>query len=195
MQLILKREKKLNAAKEHFWVIALNTANRILNLELISIGSTNATIVKPMEVLSIPLQKRAVGIILVHNHPSGSLQPSEADKDVTDRLIQAGKLIHTPVLDHVIITENSYYSFKDSGLLDRLANSNKYVLPYELEEQYHKEAEEAIKKVKQEYKNKIKEGVKQGKIEVAKSLLKSGVDLEVIASSTGLSIKDIEKLD
>ena len=70
MQMVFKREEKLNQGKEHFWVIA----NRILNLELVSIGSTTQTIVKPMEVLSIPLQKRAVGVILVHNHPSGSLR-------------------------------------------------------------------------------------------------------------------------
>jgi DNA repair protein RadC len=72
MQMVLKREKKLNTSKEHFWAIALNNANKILNLELVSFGSTSNTIVKPMEVLSIPLQKRATGVILVHNHPSGA---------------------------------------------------------------------------------------------------------------------------
>ena len=152
MQMVFKREEKLNQGKEHFWVIALNNANRILNLELVSIGSTTQTIVKPMEVLSIPLQKRAVGVILVHNHPSGSLQPSEADKDLTDRLIQACRLMNTPVLDHVIITEHSYYSFQESGLLERLEASNKYVLPYDLEKQYHQEMQAAIKEVERESK-------------------------------------------
>ena len=108
MQLILKREKKLNKGKEHFWVIALNNANRILNVELVSTGSTSNVIIRPMEVLSIPLQKRATGVILVHNHPSGRLEPSDEDKELTDCLIQACRLMNTPVLDHVIITENSY---------------------------------------------------------------------------------------
>lgn len=77
----------MDKGKEHFWVLALNNANKILSLELVSLGSVSSTIVKPMEVLSIPLQKKAVGVILVHNHPSGSLEPSEADKDLTDLLI------------------------------------------------------------------------------------------------------------
>ena len=70
MQMVLQREQKVDQGKEHFWVLALNNANKILNLELVSLGSVSRTIVKPMEVLSIPLQKKAVGVILVHNHPS-----------------------------------------------------------------------------------------------------------------------------
>ncbi len=70
MQMVLKREEKINQGKEHFWVLALNNASRILNLELVSVGNVTSTTVKPMEVLSIPLQKRAVGVILVHSHPS-----------------------------------------------------------------------------------------------------------------------------
>ena len=174
MQLVFKREQKLNQGKEHFWVLALNNANRILNLELVSIGSTTQTIVKPMEVLSIPLQKRAVGVILVHNHPSGSLQPSDADKDLTDMLIQACKLMRTPVLDHVIITEHSYYSFQESGLLSRLEGSNKYVLPYDLEKQYHEEMEEAIRAVEKESRKKIRESLKIGEEKGLKKGRKEG---------------------
>lgn len=140
--------------------MALNNANRILNLELVSIGNATKTIVKPMELLSIPLQRRAIGVILVHNHPSGSLQPSEEDKDLTDMLIQARRLMNTPVLDHVIITEHSYYSFQESGLLERLEASNKYVPPYDLEKQYHEEMQPAIKEVEQESKRRIKESLK-----------------------------------
>jgi len=150
MQLVLKREEKVIQGKEYFWVLALNNANRILNLELVAVGNVSKVIVKPMEVLSIPLQKRAVGVILVHNHPGGTISPSEADKDFTDLLIQACRLMRTPVLDHVIITEHSYYSFKESGLLERLEMSNKYVLPYELEKQYYEEMQAEIKKVEQE---------------------------------------------
>ena len=199
MQMVLKREKRLNQGKEHFWVIALNNASKILNLELVSLGSVSNTIVKPMEVLSIPLQKRAVGVILVHNHPSGNLTPSEEDKDLTDRLIQACKLMNTPVLDHVIITERSYYSFKESGLLERLEASNRYVLPYELERQYHEEMEAEIRAIKQESKEQIakslEEGVKLGKEEIAKNMLASKLDIALIAQVTGLSIQQIEQLE
>ncbi|TDG94538.1 JAB domain-containing protein [Cardinium endosymbiont of Culicoides punctatus] len=153
MQLFLKREKKLNKDREHFWVIALNRSNYVINIELLSIGNTvHTTPIKPMEVLSIPLQKRALGVILIHNHPSGDLSPSEQDKDVTDLLIQACKLMRTPVLDHVIITEHSYYSFKDSGLLRQLEESNKYVLPYDLEKKYYEEMMSEIRKIEEEHK-------------------------------------------
>ncbi|NEJ83041.1 DNA repair protein [Rhizobium leguminosarum] len=203
--MVLKREKKLNKAKEHFWVIALNNANRILNVELVSTGSTSNVIVRPMEVLSIPLQKRATGVILVHNHPSNHLEPSEEDKELTDCLIQACRLMNTPLLDHVIITENSYYSFKSSGLLDRLEASNKYVLPFELEKQFHDELEEEIKRIEQESKKKIKESLKIGeeiglkkgeeKIEkIARQMLKDGIPMEHITKWTGLTEEEIQKI-
>jgi len=210
MLMVFKREKKLNPGKEHFWVLALNAASKIINLELVSLGSASATIVKPMEVLSIPLQKRAAGITLVHNHPSGSLAPSEADKDLTDRLIQACRLMNTPVLDHVIITAHSYFSFKTDGLLERLEASNKYVLPYELEKQYYEEMQAAIKKVEQESEKKVreslkkgeekglkkglKEGVQQEKLEIAKGMLSKGLDRQFIGEMTGLSEEKIKQL-
>jgi DNA repair protein RadC len=187
MQMVLKREKKLNTAKEHFWVIALNNANKILNLELVSFGSTSNTIVKPMEVLSIPLQKRSVGIVLVHNHPSGNLKPSQEDEDVTDRLIQACKIMNIKVLDHVIITENSYYSFQSSGLLDRLEASNKYVMPYELERQFHEELQEEVKRLEKESKKKMKEMVEH----IAKQMLQKGYGAKDIEEITGLNEQKI----
>ena len=104
-----------------------------------------------------PLQKQAKGAILVHNHPSGTLKAGRADKDFTDLMIQACRLMKTPVLNHVIITEHSYFSFKETGLLERLECSNKYVLSYELERQFHEEAQAAIEKIKIKSKIKIKE--------------------------------------
>ena len=103
MQLVLKREHKMDRDKEHFWVLALSQANKILNLELVALGANNRVSCRPADVLAIPLQKQAQGVILVHNHPSGTLEPSEADKDFTDLMIQACRLMKTPVLDHVII--------------------------------------------------------------------------------------------
>ena len=68
----------------------------------------NSTIAEPMEVFSFALQKQAVKVILVHNHPSGDLTPSEADKDLSDRLIQVGIIVNVPIVDHFIISERSY---------------------------------------------------------------------------------------
>lgn len=120
MQKVLLKESASDRKREHFWVVSLDWGNTILNIELVSLGTYNETLVKPMEVLSIPLQKKAVKLILVHNHPSGNLEPSEGDKVVTDRLIQACKIMQIDVEDHLIITERSYYSFQFSGLMTNL---------------------------------------------------------------------------
>jgi DNA repair protein RadC len=202
MQQILKREHKIDRTKEHFWTISLNIAQKILAVELVSMGSSKATVVEPTEVFSLPLQKKAFGIILIHNHPAGSLAPSEADKDITDRLIQVGRIMNTPVLDHVIITEHSYYSFKSSGLLAALENSNKYVLPYELERQYHEEMQVEIKRIKKENAKRVKESLKKGLKDgeeiglrkTAISMLQEGLEPKLISKITGMSLQQIEQI-
>ncbi|CAA0155047.1 JAB domain-containing protein [Tenacibaculum maritimum] len=180
MQRILLRENKIDQNREHFWVIGLENNNRILFIELISLGSVNKTIAEPMEVFSFALQKRAVKIILCHNHPSGELKPSDSDKDISDRLIQVGIIVDTEVIDHLIISTKSYLSFKDIGLLDELKKSTKYVPKYVLEQRIKKEATEIAEKKKT--------------IEIAKAFKRSGLDNELIAKNTGLSIEEVEKL-
>ncbi|CAA6817069.1 MAG: DNA repair protein RadC, partial [uncultured Sulfurovum sp.] len=142
--------------------------------------SVNATIAKPMEVFSLALQKRAVKIMICHNHPSGELKPSSADKDVTDRLIQVGIIVDTPVIDHLIISEKSYLSFADIGLFDTLKQSTKYVPAYELAERIRKEATEIA--------------VKRRDIEIAKNLKRDGVDVDTIVKYTGLSVEEVNNL-
>jgi len=194
MQLVLKREHKVDQAKEHFWVLAMSSANKILSLELVALGANNRVSARPADVLAIPLQKQAAGVILVHNHPSGKLKASAQDEDFTDLMIQACRLMKTPVLDHVIITEHSYLSFKETGLLARLEASNKYVLPYELERQYHEEMEAAIRAVEQESKQKIKESLKNREQEIAKQMLSRGLDMKLICDMTGLSEGQLNEL-
>ena len=180
MQKILLRESKIDQNREHFWVIGLANNNRILFIELISMGTVNRTFAEPMDVFSFALQKRAVRIILCHNHPSGELKPSELDIDLTDRLIQVGIIVDTEVFDHLIISTKSYFSFKDIGLLDELRKSTKYVPKYVLEQRIKKEATEIAKR--------------KNTIEIAKELKRNGADDELIALSTGLSIEEIKKL-
>jgi DNA repair protein RadC len=175
MQQILLRENKIDRGREHLWTISLDTANKVLNIELVSMGSINKTIIEPMEVFSVPMQKRAVSIILIHNHPSGELKPSEGDKDMTDRLIQCGLIMHVPVLDHLIITEKTYFSFADSGLLDELEESKKYVPDY---------------KIKEELKKKVEEKAH----EMAKAMKAKGYKVEEIAELTGLSKQVIQRI-
>lgn len=170
MQLILKRENKIERNKEHFWTISLNNVQKILNIELVSIGTANKTLVEPVEVFSIPLQKQAVTVVLIHNHPSGNILPSESDQDITDRLIQVGRIMRVPVRDHVIITEESFYSFRDTGLLAQLEKSTKYVPPYELKERYRQE--------KERYQKKIEKEIEKMEKEIEKEVGKRGEEME-----------------
>jgi DNA repair protein RadC len=102
---------------EVFGVIFLNRANRVVHFEIISQGGITATIVDPRIVISKALDHQAVGLILCHNHPSGNLKPSMADKTLTRKLREAASLFDIQVLDHLIVTKNGYTSFADEGLL------------------------------------------------------------------------------
>ncbi len=102
---------------EEFWVLYLNKANRIIEKEKISAGGLSGTVVDVKIILKNALQKLASGIILVHNHPSGNLQPSDADISITKKLKDASKLLEISVLDHLIIGDKNYYSFSDNGIL------------------------------------------------------------------------------
>ena len=184
MQRILLRENRIDRNREHFWTISLDSALSILAIELVSMGSVKETVAEPMEIFSLPLQKRAVKVILVHNHPSNTTKPSEADKDLTDNLIQVGRIMRVPVIDHLIITEKSYYSFADSGLLATLEQSLKYVPPYEIKKRYEQAAEEAG----------MKKGEDKRAREMAKAMKQKGYKIEDIAELTGLTKQVIQRL-
>ena len=177
MKSVLRREHKLDRNKEHCWVMALNKALRILNLELVAFGANNMLQIRAADILAIPLQKQAQKLVLIHNHPSGNIKPSPEEKDFTDKMIKACGLMNTPIIDHVIITDHSYFSFADTGLLEQLEASIKYLLSYELERKLHEELQEARKEI--EIESKIKgrqEGAKKGKAEGREEGLKKGIE-------------------
>ena len=103
--------------KEHFIGLYLNARNQLIHQEIISIGSLNANIVHPREVFEPAITKHAVSIIIVHNHPSGSTEPSEEDLQITKRLIESGKLLGIEIVDHLIIAGREFFSFKEKGLI------------------------------------------------------------------------------
>lgn len=103
--------------REHFKILLLTTKNTVICVETISIGSLNASIVHPREVFKSAIKKSAASMILLHNHPSGNPQPSAQDIDVTHRLVEAGKLLGILVLDHLVIGDGNYWSFKESQLI------------------------------------------------------------------------------
>jgi DNA repair protein RadC len=102
---------------EEFWIILLNRANKVLQKCNISEGGISGTVVDPKKIFKISLDYHASSIILGHNHPSGVVTPSEADQRITKKLCNAGAMLEVTVLDHLIIGENSYYSFADEGAL------------------------------------------------------------------------------
>lgn len=103
--------------QEHFKVVLLNTKNKIISIEKITIGTVNASLVHPREVFKSAIKKSCTAMILVHNHPSGDPSPSAEDKGITKRLIEAGGIIGIDVLDHVIIGDGRYISFKEKGMI------------------------------------------------------------------------------
>lgn len=117
MQGVLKRENKLSRAQEHFWIMGLNNANKLLFIELLALGRHNRAIIHPPETFRMAIYKLAVKAVLVHNHPSGNMRPSAADIGLTDYLTKAGEFLNIDVLDHIIISETEHYSFAAYGLM------------------------------------------------------------------------------
>ena len=103
--------------KEHFVVLYLNAKNQLVHKETISMGTLNANLVHPREVFEPALKYSAAQIIAAHNHTSGDPKPSEDDLEVTKRLTEAGKMMGIEIMDHVIVSKNSHFSFKEEKLL------------------------------------------------------------------------------
>jgi len=104
-------------SQEHFLTITLDGASHIINTRTVFIGTLNQSLVHPREVFADAIADRAAGIIIAHNHPSGTLEASRADISITQRLKEVSKLVGIELLDHVILSRHGYYSFSDEGLL------------------------------------------------------------------------------
>jgi len=102
---------------EEFWILLLNRSNVPIRKYLISRGGIAGTVADHRIIFKLAIENLASGIILAHNHPSGSAKPSESDKRITEKLKETGKLLDIPVLDHIIVTDYTYFSFADEGLL------------------------------------------------------------------------------
>nr|VFK43009.1 MAG: DNA repair protein RadC [Candidatus Kentron sp. SD]VFK48481.1 MAG: DNA repair protein RadC [Candidatus Kentron sp. SD] len=215
MQKILLREDKIDQGKEHFWIVGLDADSRILFIELVVLGGVTSATVKPMEVFRVAVLKNAVSAILVHNHTASDVIPSDADKDLTDRLIQVGRILHVPVLDHLIITTRQYLSFEAEGLMEELRRSLKWVPPYEIELRIRNEElrirEEAVRAAREEGEREgegigmrrgLREGRKEGmemgreegRIEVVRLALVEGMEIGTVARISGLTEEEIARL-
>ena len=181
---ILEREEGLGFRQEHFWVIGLALDHMLLFVELVSLGTHNRFLVEPIEVFHTAVNKNARYIILVHNHPAGTLEPSEADEDLTDQLMHGAELVRLRVIEHLIITKEDFFSFCTSGTLAKLEKSKKYAVYFIEETKLLKEGEKIGEK-----KGRMKE-----KIEMALGMKQKGIDFQIIKEISGLPIEEIEKL-
>jgi DNA repair protein RadC len=103
--------------KEKFIVVCLSSSNKVIKYEIISVGNLNTSVVHPREVFKLAIENNSANIILVHNHPSGNIEPSSEDIKITKQLIEAGKLMGIEVFDHLIIAGNNYSSFVDRKIM------------------------------------------------------------------------------
>jgi DNA repair protein RadC len=108
------RDKK----QEHFITITLTGASNVIKKRIVFKGTINYSVVHPREIFADALTDRAAGIVFVHNHPEGDVEPSEQDKRITKQLCKAGELLGIQVIDHITVTKNEYFSFQEEGLLN-----------------------------------------------------------------------------
>jgi DNA repair protein RadC len=111
-QELLRAQDKLDQDKEYFWVMHLNARNCIRQVELIAIGSLNSVNIHPREVFRRAVAEGSASIILAHNHPSGEVDPSEDDIHTTRRLHEGGEVLGIPLIDHLIVSLESFFSFR-----------------------------------------------------------------------------------
>nr|VFK29035.1 MAG: DNA repair protein RadC [Candidatus Kentron sp. MB]VFK74645.1 MAG: DNA repair protein RadC [Candidatus Kentron sp. MB] len=203
MRKILLREEQIDQDKEHFRMVGLDVGNRLLFIELVVIGGNYHANIRPAETFRVAVWKNAVSVILVHNHPGGSVRPSDADKDVSDHLIQVGRILNIQVVDHLIISSETFFSFEMSGLMEELRQSMKYVPPYEIAERIREAAEKAkAEGMERGMRKGIREGEligmekgrKEEKIEIAMAALAKGIGIKVVAEISGLSEEEIGEL-
>ncbi|OQA06039.1 MAG: hypothetical protein BWY65_02299 [Firmicutes bacterium ADurb.Bin373] len=113
----LVMEEMRHFDREHFRAILLNTKNQVIGTDKVSVGTLNSSVVHPRELFRNAIKRGAASVILLHNHPSGDPAPSREDKDITHRVMEAGKIIGIEVLDHIIIGDNKFISLKAHGLI------------------------------------------------------------------------------
>ena len=185
MQQVLLRENRISRKQEHFWIIGLDNMSRILFIELLALGQQNRVNMNPSDTFRMAIYKLATHAILIHNHPSGATEISNADRELTDYLYKAGRFLKIEVIDHLVITETDYFSFEDNGLMDEIKSSGMWELIDTTKTDLTKMKEEiAAQKAAQEEKKAL-----------AKKLLAlNTMSVEEIRKLTGLTIREMNKL-
>ena len=185
MQQILLRENRIGRDQEHFWIVGLDKANKILFIELLALGNDNRVQIKAPQVFRMAIYKNAPKVIFVHNHPSGVMKPSEDDLKTTDRLLKGGEIIEIAVIDHLIISEKAYFGFNQAGIIEELKNNG----AYRIVERERADLEKW--RLEQEKDKAAKENSK----EIARKMLAlNNMSAEEIRKLTGLTIREMNKI-
>lgn len=116
---VLNNEDQIGQEREHFWAIGLNSKNVVQFIELVHMGTANSCVVHPREVFRWAVSKGSISLIIAHNHPSGEVDPSTEDKQITAKLKEGGEILGIKLVDHIIINnlDDRFFSFLDHGLL------------------------------------------------------------------------------
>jgi len=184
MQRVLRRENKIGRSQEHFWVVGLDNSSKLLFIELIGLGRSNRVHADSPMIFRMAIYKIAIKVIFVHNHPSGTMQASDADIDMTDHQYKAGKMLNIEVCDHIIISEKDYLSFENDGLMDKIRHSKLYTIlnkEQQMLEAFKVEAEK-------------EKAVRENALRIAKKLRAMGMDDDDIKKATGLRKNEIREL-
>ncbi|WP_341900785.1 JAB domain-containing protein [Fluviicola taffensis] len=185
MQQILLRENRIGRDQEHFWIVGLDKANKILFIELLALGNDNRVHIKAPQVFRMAIYKNAPKVIFIHNHPSGAIKPSEEDLKTTDRLLKAGEIIEIDVIDHLIISEKEYFGFNEAGMIEELKNNG----VYRIVERERADLE------KWRLENEREKASKEANKETAKRLLAlNTLSTEEIRKATGLTVREMNKV-
>lgn len=182
MRQILLRENRVSRQREHLWTIGLSEEYKMQYVELIAFGMPAKTKIQPMEIYRLALQKDCRYLYICHNRKTSDMAAQADDKALTDRMIQVGNIVGIQVFDHIIVNPKTedFLSYRDVGLMDELSKSTAWVPKFE-----------QVKKIRVMAKAEER---KKTQIEIAKSLKKKNVDLDIISATTGLSMEEIKKL-
>lgn len=177
MQDILKRDDFPIDQREHFWIVGLDDNYKLNYVELVKLGNHEQVEMTSTDVFRVALIKNSSKVIFVHNHPTGKLLPSQADKHTTLCLIRLAEMVGIKVIDHIIISTDDYFSFADDGLLDEIKLSDEYRL---LDRAKYDQLKSDLKQA-----GKV-EAIFQEKILITKKLAELGIAHDLIKKATGL---------
>lgn len=176
MRDILKSNQFPTHQLEHFWLVGLNHHNNISFVELVAVGEHEQVKMTSTDVFRIAIMKNAPKLIFVHNHPNGNVKPSPADKITTLCLIRLAEMAGIEVVDHIIMSEDDYFSFAEDGLLDEIRLSDEYRL---LDPAKYDQLKSVLKQA-----GKV-EAIFEDRISITKKMDEFGIDKELIIKITG----------